>query len=40
MEDLVLVLRQQLENIYITQREMVILMRDMAVILDQFRSDE
>lgn len=34
MEDLILVLRQNLENIYKTQREMLVLMRDMAAILE------
>lgn len=35
MEDLILILRQNLENIYNTQREMLVLMRDMAAILEK-----
>lgn len=39
MEDLILILRQNLENIYNTQREMLVLMRDMAVMLER-RNEE
>lgn len=39
MEDLILVLRHNLENIYNTQREMLVLMRDMAVILEQMKEE-